>query len=416
MRIALDNTTDIDVTVRAQVWPFTLPPLQASFGTVFNFPFRSDADGATDLAEYYPRTSQGGVLDPAVQAAYFDTLCDARVPADDPYLVAPRPIEDYVALAACGAKMFNLLDVSRVAGNGTMLTNYTSAQIDTTLELLEPTVAKLTSMGLIDRAYVYGFDERPGSYAGAIAQLFGAVKARFPRVRTMAVLRWAPEPSLPIDIWVNLYSLFDEGAAAAFRASGAGREAWAYHCISPRPSPPTGPMPWLNTFVELPISDARLLGWWSFGRADGWLYYLVNGWGGVDDGPQRPRAHRTLALLPGSSTRTNFSAVRYNAAAVPGDKTAFSNGDGILIYPGCQGPLSSLRLEAFRDGLEDLELLRALERSGGSGAAGAHAAAQRVITGFVPAGGAGADAGVNVSLVKLEASRVEAATALVRYM
>ena len=34
------------------------------------------------------------------------------------------------------------------------------------------------------------------------------------------------------------------------------------------------------------------------------------------------------------------------------------NGDGFLIYPGPHGPLSSIRLENIRDGIEDFELLQ----------------------------------------------------------
>lgn len=38
----------------------------------------------------------------------------------------------------------------------------------------------------------------------------------------------------------------------------------------------------------------------------------------------------------------------------------FANGDGYFTYPGTQGPLGTVRLAAIRDGLEDVELFRAL--------------------------------------------------------
>ena len=56
------------------------------------------------------------------------------------------------------------------------------------LDVLAPTVAWLQQQKLLDRAFVYGFDEQPPSMAPAIRQLFGGVKARWPGVRTMAVL------------------------------------------------------------------------------------------------------------------------------------------------------------------------------------------------------------------------------------
>ena len=39
-----------------------------------------------------------------------------------------------------------------------------------------------------------------------------------------------------------------------------------------------------------------------------------------------------------------------------------SHGDGIYIYPGSSGPISSLRFEALRDGLQDWELLDLLKK------------------------------------------------------
>lgn len=51
--------------------------------------------------------------------------------------------------------------------------------------------------------------------------------------------------------------------------------------------------------------------------------------------------------------------------------TVYSNGDGTLVYPGYYpslgltvpgaGPVSSLRMEALRDGLEDYEYLKILQ-------------------------------------------------------
>ncbi|HJN14374.1 MAG TPA: DUF4091 domain-containing protein, partial [Armatimonadota bacterium] len=37
------------------------------------------------------------------------------------------------------------------------------------------------------------------------------------------------------------------------------------------------------------------------------------------------------------------------------------NGDGYFIYPGPDGPLTSLRFEIMRDGVEDYDCLRMLE-------------------------------------------------------
>ena len=51
------------------------------------------------------------------------------------------------------------------------------------------------------------------------------------------------------------------------------------------------------------------------------------------------------------------------------------NGDGFLMYPSPKGPVSSIRLEAIRDGVEDYDylvlywnLLEALKKKGGNAA------------------------------------------------
>ena len=46
-----------------------------------------------------------------------------------------------------------------------------------------------------------------------------------------------------------------------------------------------------------------------------------------------------------------------------GSSDANGAGDGVLFYPGTDGPLSSIRLENIADGLEDYELFRRLANS-----------------------------------------------------
>ena len=76
--------------------------------------------------------------------------------------------------------------------------------------------------------------------------------------------------------------------------------------------------------------------------ADGLLYYFINiSQGGtpqpIDEsaGPRTPWNPRTFGSI---------------------------NGDGQLIYAGKSGPLSSVRLDNIRDGIEDYEYLKTLER------------------------------------------------------
>ena len=87
---------------------------------------------------------------------------------------------------------------------------------------------------------MYGFDESKIAYKEALRAYFGAVKQRWPKLKTLAVLPWGPTPDLPIDIWVVQYELLEtpamQTAKLAFLA--AGKEVWGYHCVS-RSSPLT---------------------------------------------------------------------------------------------------------------------------------------------------------------------------------
>jgi hypothetical protein len=384
------STPSLTVPLHLTIWPLKLPPLDApnTFGTIFNLFYDYDRDGATDVAKYYGTQK----LSPQMKRKYLDIMCENRVPADNCYrggdlqdparpteLPIFRPLEDYRSLAQCGARLFNLLDVSAFSGNGTMKMNYSQSELDSMVRMLEPAVTKLESLGLADRAYVYGFDERPVAYGHAMYQVFGSVKKKFPKLRTVAVLRWDPSKyvgsdlSSVLDIWVNLYSLWDEDRARAWTALGGNHEAWGYHCISPRPYPHTEPVKFLNTFIEDPAIDARLLSWWSLRYgAQGWLYYLVDGWQPSSPAqpnvPLNPPTHQPLRLREHSSLLTDFSPKRFNSKANAHPTrggVAFSNGDGMLIWPGERGPLSSIRFENYRDGLEDHALLSRLSAAQG---------------------------------------------------
>lgn len=143
--------------ISLEVWPLPTPvpptaaPFLPGFNSVFNFFYRTDNDGATDLRQYYGNAS---VLPPAIKTAYFDFLCSQMLPADDLYIRDPRPWADYTALSSCGAPLFALLDAPQYLGGAKLGTLYTQAQIDSVIQVLAPRVANLTRLGLLDHAYV----------------------------------------------------------------------------------------------------------------------------------------------------------------------------------------------------------------------------------------------------------------------
>jgi hypothetical protein len=121
------------------------------------------------------------------------------------------------------------------------------------------------------------------------------------------------------------------------RCRQRGEDVWFYVSVSPK-------KPWANFFIDYPAIDHRILFWMAYKYgAQGFLYYAMDAWdfagnSNYDPDPSKrfPNQFNTLTCLDG-------------------------NGDGLLIYPGTDGPWSSQRLDIIRDGIEDFEYMALLE-------------------------------------------------------
>jgi hypothetical protein len=133
-----------------------------------------------------------------------------------------------------------------------------------------------------------------------------------------------------MDAFCPLTPKFDAALAAQARAKG--KEVWWYICCGPH-------HPYANMFVEYPAIDGRLLmgAMTTKARPDGFLYYEISIWNAnpITSGPFTdwdPRSWTTY------------------------------HGDGSWTCMGPGGtPLPTIRLENFRDGLEDYAYARILE-------------------------------------------------------
>ena len=134
-----------------------------------------------------------------------------------------------------------------------------------------------------------------------------------------------------IDAWCPLTPRFDTEKAAAARAHG--KQVWWYICCGPH-------HPHANMFIEYPAIEGRLLmgAMTTKYGPDGFLYYQISIWNS-----QKPIDH-------GPFTDWN-----------PRSWTKY-HGDGSWTCIGPEGtPLATIRLENFRDGLEDYAYARILE-------------------------------------------------------
>lgn len=124
-----------------------------------------------------------------------------------------------------------------------------------------------------------------------------------------------------LEVWVPKLSHFERWRGA-YEARRDGNEFWYYICCHPYGSV------YPNRFLDYPATAVRVLHWINFAEdLSGYLHWGLNFWGDDPFGTPRDR-------LP------------------PGDTH--------VIYPGPEGPLSSIRWEIQRESLEDYEYLHLL--------------------------------------------------------
>ncbi len=134
------------------------------------------------------------------------------------------------------------------------------------------------------------------------------------------------------DIWVPVLGSFDREMDKIRAHVDKGGQAWFYTCISPQGR-------YLNRFTDLPLVKTRLLHWFNFRYGfDGFLHWGGNYWSREPFDNVQPVINDGTTLLPA--------------------------GDNAIVYPWPEKytVLSSIRLEAMREGIEDYELLVALSK------------------------------------------------------
>jgi hypothetical protein len=212
------------------------------------------------------------------------------------------------------------------------------------LDLLAEAVPRLKQAGLLDGAYVYGFDECDENEFAAIRDIFGTIKKRWPELKTMTTAydyTYGIKTGLAevVDIWVPLTQKYDQTIDQIERARQRGEAVWWYVCVAPE-------HPYANWFVEYSAAEHRqLMGFMPFKfKSQGFLHYSLNYW---KTGP----VHTPFKEHLNKGPLTNYD----------GRSWADTNGDGLIFYPGDQGPVVTIRMKNIRDGLEDYEYLWLLQ-------------------------------------------------------
>ena len=198
----------------------------------------------------------------------------------------------------------------------------------------------LRKKGWLDKAYWYWVDEPPINDYPEVKKGMELLKEACPDMRRLLTCNNedAPIPYFfkTVNLWVPIMDRYNLEAAHARQK--LGEKVWWYVCTGPK-----GPYP--NNFIDHPAINHRIR-FWMIDKfdLDGSLYWSITYWA------QNPWE----------------SAMSYSP-----DKGMWGNGDGRLLYPPrktmptqavVEPPVTSIRFENLRDGMEDIEYLKLLRR------------------------------------------------------
>ncbi len=218
----------------------------------------------------------------------------------------------------------------------------------------------LKDKGWLDKSYVYWFDE-PGPHdfdfvAAGTAKLekYGP---EIPRMMTLMMsddrfMKALDAAGTTINIWCTISNHFQDELAKQRRAKG--ERFWWYVCTGPK-------APYCTLFLDHPATELRVWHWQAWEREIvGTLVWESVYW---TSGTAFPDGFQNPYEDPMSYT-SGYSVPK-------GEKRNWGNGDGRFIYPplsaavpglnegkpNFEKPVSSIRWEMIRDGVEDYEML-----------------------------------------------------------
>jgi len=320
-----DNTIKIPLVVK--VFAFALPdgcPLPVAY----------DLDLNNIKHVYHPEDKGHEEL---WRNRLLDKIVEYKITPDFIYRgLQPSCLPTLKKCAADGILKMVCLGNASVPGK---LTNPASSEVkkitEEILEKLRRSTESARRSGLERYGYVYGFDE---AIAGPVMDyVFTAIKQRYPAlpIMTTAGIDSAENPYVKsVDIQVFEACAFAGHPEVNAALRRQGKQVWWYVCNFPRP-------PEVGLLLESPGTAPRLLmGMMAQKyRPDGFLYYETILWN------QKPRKP-----VVGDAPRTDW-----DPATFKGD-----NGDGNLFVPGATGIFPTIRVENYRDGVEDLWYCRLL--------------------------------------------------------
>ena len=331
--VTADDETSRSVPIAVRVNAFELP-MTSPLPTMITFsPWFDSSDPKYD--ESY-KAAMIGPDSPIVRwrsqkKAWCDFLADYYITMDSIYLRNDSPdIDTFQRLNGQGR--LGLVNI----GNWNCFKNGDEAKWrENTLKRLHVSYDKIKAAGLESHAYLYGADEVSSEKLLEVSRCVDVLRKEFPGV---PIATTAYDHSLGVGSPLTNISWFVVqlnywNAQKAKESRELGHKVWWYTCNVPANEYP-------NMFLESQAIEARLLqGALAVKyRPDGFLMYQIANW-----------------KTPTCTVSGPFTDIRARTWGM-------HNGEGCWTCVGRGGrPLPTLRLENFRDGLEDLAYAKLLE-------------------------------------------------------
>jgi hypothetical protein len=273
------------------------------------------------------------------------------------YTAFDRAVEDNVKYG------LNALDVPAPL-------SYNSRQKKLNLEYSEPVTLKiladyqrhLKAKGWLDMSYFFVIDEPGDKDLPAVTKAYRLLKQGAPGIKRRCDFGYGAyghsggiEPQVAkyrnladlFEIWVPHIDCVDYHFLKQRAAKGDW--VWWYICCSSH-------HPYPNFLIDYPAVDNRVPFWMLHKfNVTGFAYWTVNWW------------------TDPAKTNVFKDGVRFGNAL----------GDGLMVYPGPDGPIDSIRWEIMRDGFEDYEYLallsKLISKAEGSGVAAQKIAAAKAV-------------------------------------
>lgn len=363
------DTWEATIPIRLHVWNFALPErnhIETAFGFNHSLAFRyhnvtSEEDRRRLLDLYFESFAEHRIspynptpLDPFM--VHFDPQANppnVRIDFTRFDQAMQKAVETFhftnfdLPIHGMGGGTFHDRTEPSIGGFGESTPQY-QAMFANQVQQIE---AHLREKGWLDMAYIYWFDEpEPKDYEFVRAGM-ERLKKYAPKLRRMLT----EEPVEPlygaVDIWCPITPNYNHEIAEQRRQHG--ERFWWYVCTGPK-------APYCTLFIDHPATELRVWLWQTWQRKiDGILVWSTNYWtssAAFPDGFQDPYED-PMGYVSGYSTPR-------------GVKRHWGNGDGRFIYPPLIAsvpgktsepviakPVSSIRWEMLREGIEDFEML-----------------------------------------------------------